>query len=56
MFTQIYALSRQHLVSLIFDHIHFFTKFDFASVQIHQDVNVQGVHDLVLFREELLSY
>ena len=48
MLSKINSLSREHFVSLIFDNIHLFAKFDLTAVQVHQDINVECMHDLVL--------
>ena len=53
--SKINSLSCEHFVSLIFDNIHLFAKFDLTAVQVHQDINVECMHDLVLLGEELLA-
>lgn len=53
---QVNALFSQHLVCLILHNVHLFSELDLATVEVHEDVDVESMQNLVLLREELLAF
>lgn len=55
IFGEVDALCYQQILSLSLHDCHLLAKFHLTPVKVHEDVDVEGVDDLVGFAEELLA-